>query len=581
MNHFSFNYDNSESCLENLNKLDIKNPQMFNPIHNKFFILNDNNYNNVLLNNNNKCIDIKETISFNKYLCSIINKDKSPSTKELSVFIKFAPILDPIKYMIGKYDFDNETNFKLPVFDSSNNTLKQNDANNTAYMDGFFCFLSSKLLNEYKFLNGIDYYGSYLANHNNMRINIFEDIDFLNESKDFHKYKNVNFTIDESFYDELSNYDSTDNKKKLKISKTGEKHDIDICDLDLKLDELDELDELDNLNDITENNSKVNDETNHDIEIIDVSDISYGSINKSNSRSSSKCSSITCSSRSSYTESESDNEESGEESDEYSEQSEEEEIEIFAYIKDFPVNIIMQEECQDTLDSYMLKGDLDENEWESILLQIIFTLIVYQKVFDFTHNDLHTNNIMYINTDKQFLYYTYNSKTYKVPTFGKIWKIIDFGRAIFKFKGKLIISDSFSSEGDASSQYNFQPYYNENKPLVPPNKSFDLCRLACSLFDYFINCNIKLIKNRESCDNLQCLMLEWCEDDKKKNVLYKNNGEERYPEFKLYKMIARTVHNHTPEKQLNRLMFDKYRVSKKKLNKKVKIMNIDDYPSSI
>ena len=65
------------------------------------------------------------------------------------------------------------------------------------------------------------------------------------------------------------------------------------------------------------------------------------------------------------------------------------------------------------------------------------------------------------------------------------------------------------------------------------------------------------------------------------NILYKNNGDERYPDFKLYKMIARTVHNHTPEKQLDRLMFDKYRVSKKKLNKKTKIMNIDDFPSSV
>ena len=75
--------------------------------------------------------------------------------------------------------------------------------------------------------------------------------------------------------------------------------------------------------------------------------------------------------------------------------------------------------------------------------------------------------------------------------------------------------------------------------------------------------------------------MEWCEDDKKKNVLYKNNGEERYPEFKLYKMISRTVHNHLPEIQLERLMFDKYRVSKKKLNKKIKIINIDAIPSCI
>ena len=44
-------------------------------------------------------------------------------------------------------------------------------------------------------------------------------------------------------------------------------------------------------------------------------------------------------------------------------------------------------------------------------------------------------------------------------------------------------------------------------------------------------------------------------------------------------MIARSVHNHTPEKQLDRVMIDSYRVPKKKINKKVKIMNIDIMPS--
>jgi hypothetical protein len=42
---------------------------------------------------------------------------------------------------------------------------------------------------------------------------------------------------------------------------------------------------------------------------------------------------------------------------------------------------------------------------------------------------------------------------------------------------------------------------------------------------------------------------EWCQDDEGRNVLYKRSGEERYPEFKLYKMIARTVSRHTPEAQ--------------------------------
>ncbi len=56
---------------------------------------------------------------------------------------------------------------------------------------------------------------------------------------------------------------------------------------------------------------------------------------------------------------------------------------------------------------------------------------------------------------------------------------------------------------------------------------------------------------------------DWCTDDKGKNVVYKANGEERYPNFKLYKMIARTVHAHTPEAQLDRPVFQRFAISKK------------------
>ena len=59
-------------------------------------------------------------------------------------------------------------------------------------------------------------------------------------------------------------------------------------------------------------------------------------------------------------------------------------------------------------------------------------------MFEFTHNDLHTNNIVYVSTEKKYLYYRYDNKHYKVPTYGRIYKIIDFGRAIYKFKNKFI-----------------------------------------------------------------------------------------------------------------------------------------------
>ena len=180
---------------------------------------------------------------------------------------------------------------------------------------------------------------------------------------------------------------------------------------------------------------------------------------------------------------------------------------------------------------------------------------------------------MYVETEKQFLYYKYNSKYYKIPTFGKIFKIIDFGRAIYKYKGNILCSDSYDFKGDAATLYNFEPYFNNNKPRLEPNLSFDLCRLGCSLYDYFVD-DLDDIKNITS--PIIKIIIDWCYDDKKRNILYKNNGSERYPDFKLYKMIARTVTNHKPDMVIQNVFFEQYIISKKKLNKKHKIFNIDD-----
>jgi len=261
--------------------------------------------------------------------------------------------------------------------------------------------------------------------------------------------------------------------------------------------------------------------------------------------------------------------------EEESEEEESEEETLYAHISKFPIQLIAMEQCEDTFDNLILNDELKNEEWLSAFMQIIMILITYQKAYSFTHNDLHTNNIMYNSTDKKYLYYCYKKKYYRVPTFGKIFKIIDFGRSIYKFNNILFCSDSFQPGGDAATQYNTEPYMNMNKPRLDPNYSFDLCRLACSIFDYLID-DMDDIKELCETNPYIKIVVEWCLDDKGVNVLYKNNGCERYPDFKLYKMIARHVHNHTPNLQLERKEFSSYEINKNKVKDSENVMNIDD-----
>ena len=581
----NYRKNNNKQLFENFNSsdlLDIENSQNYFPLYNTFFNLNSSNYNAINLNNKYKLEAILEKINYNKFLATITDICDNKVNKE--VFIKYSPLVDPVKYMIGKYE-NNYNILELPKFIDHAN-LEANseysatykkilDPNNSAYIDGFFSFLSSCLLNNYNFYNGLDYYGAFLGVKNKFKYNVTEDLEYLDESDYFHKHKNRLFIFDDN--DKIANLfnNTKKNKQPLVLDKGN-------CDDDLIINELDDL----IINDLSELIIEETHNTNleltltyENLDILEknkVVNINTNSNTNSNTGINTTNSSDTCSSRSSNTElTNSENSSNDDDDDDESSESSFNSEEIFCSIDKIPVEMIILECCENTLDDYIVNNKIKDNEWESIIMQILFTLITYQKVFEFTHNDLHTNNIVYVSTPKKYLYYKYNNTHYKVPTFGKIYKIIDFGRAIYKFKNHFICSDSYSETGDASSQYNCEPYLNKAKPIIGPNTSFDLCRLGCSLFDYFID-DLDDIKKLKS--PIKKIMIEWVFDDNHKNILYKNNGSERYPDFKLYKMIARSVHKHTPQNVLLKPVFDAYKIAKKNINNVQEIFNIDNLP---
>ena len=90
---------------------------------------------------------------------------------------------------MGKYkhiDYD-----KLMLLPSLQNQCykKVLDKNNNAYVDSFFSYLTSKFLHHHKFINGLDFYGSFLGLKENYSINIADEIDCVYDSTFFHNKK--------------------------------------------------------------------------------------------------------------------------------------------------------------------------------------------------------------------------------------------------------------------------------------------------------------------------------------------------------------------------------------------------------
>jgi hypothetical protein len=561
---------------------DITSLQNYIPIYSTIFLLNENNYNKITL-------DTKQNLS-----------TISMETIDEEIHIKYAPIIDPYRFVMGKYSqFSNEDELfclptlvkSIPKSQATKPIYKINNTNNSAYVDAFFYYLSTKLIEKYNFVNGVQSFGTFIGIKNNFKFRINDDLDYLIGNKYFLKNSNKLFKVDDYsaiFNEEDDDCSSNRNPKKNKINISN--HSFTECDVMNDILDISDyapntdvvlcqpVEESDEMTDV---NTNFDDSINIDDDADKIECDSDNYEEEYNSNSSEDNDSDSCDDEKDGSgDGDDEKDGSGDEEEDWETESddvsgdsrnEDKEQDIFVTLDKFPVAMICIEKCKDTLDTLIETNYFTTNEmWYSMLLQIIMSLIVYQKAFTFTHNDLHTNNVMFVETESEFIEYIYNNKKYRIPTFGKIYKIIDFGRSIYKVNEILICSDSYDIKGDANSQYNFEPFYNSNSTRIIPNPSFDLCRLATSMLDFFLESPTKH-------PDILNLIEEWCQDDKGRNVLYKNNGEERYPEFKLYKMIARTVHRHIPENQLNRSCFSSF-ITKNKENTKYTV-NIDRIPA--
>jgi len=246
-----------------------------------------------------------------------------------------------------------------------------------------------------------------------------------------------------------------------------------------------------------------------------------------------------------------------ESSDSENSQDTEDHDDYIAILQKIPVQLLFIEQLKETLEDYLIGDEYDDNCLIGCLFQIAFALAYLQRRYQFTHNDLHINNVMLTDTDTKYLYYKINNQYFRIPTNGKIIKIIDFGRAIFSFKNKIYMNDVFSRNGEAGGQYSYPhqvSFLNHSKDDWKPNYHFDLCRLSMTILE-------EIPKDKTSAKTLEFLE-SMCKD--RQNTSFCDMKDD----FSLYVAIARNACYSLPREILDHPIFKQFRIPKKQFPRK-------------
>jgi hypothetical protein len=459
---------------------------------------------------------------------------------ELPVFIKRIHILDPIDAIEGNSIWPTEGALPAPSDLWLTALEKLNDPMNEAYVDSVFALIADKLVEHNVSPHWCRCYGTFPARVDTYMYNISDEYPSLKRKPFWERNQKM------GLFRVQTSGESWDVKPKPVFSD----------DQDLAMDDFDELGDI--------STSGSTGQTTSDLDLdaevlgeavqLEAPKIRIQKLESTGSSGSSASSG-------------------------YSDDSEDY-MDCYAEFDDFPVQVTLLEHAEGTMDELIdLEDDENKEEkWKAWLFQVIAALSTAQHYFGFVHNDLHTNNIMWSKTDQEFLTYRINKGgkqyLYRVPTYGYIMKIIDFGRATYWLPepAGFFISDAFYPGNDASEQYNCEPFFDPRAgKKVDPNPSFDLCRLSVSLIESLFTkrpdaakpLRIMSRENQktypETVSPLYNLLWEWLLDDENHNVLRLPDGSERYPNFDLYSAIAANVHKAVPSKQIEKPIFHAYK----------------------
>jgi hypothetical protein len=322
----------------------------------------------------------------------LLTVKSGPEEKTINVYQKKIPLIDPFQWL----KYNEKPN--LP-FLWKNQNKKILDPENQAYIDVLGSSLVSKLNGMYNSPHFCKFYGCFRAVADKYKYDLAEDLD------------DIRFT---SWF-----WNSLDKKEFVlhMIEKsTGRSLSLDEIKSILKPDDeyLENSDSEDSETESECESENVSVSTNGEIEEVSLDSMSVESETmvltkkKADSLNSESSDSSVC--------------------DVY---------DVFIELQQMPIVVMYIEKCEGTIDELLddkapIGSKDDELLWTAWVFQIIAALCQLQGDLKLTHNDLHTNNILWKKTDDEFLFYKDTSgKCYKVPTYGRIFTIIDYGRAIF------------------------------------------------------------------------------------------------------------------------------------------------------
>jgi len=484
------------------------------------------------------------------------NAEKTEKTekKKTKAFCKVSHLLDPVMSIKNYYDHEEKGERRR--------RYKLNNPMNQAYIDTLANYLLGQLRQRNVSPHFCQFYGGWKATAATYRFNITDEFESYRRYKDFwNRKREGKFTLhvekDDSSDSECS--ESSDSQSSDELFTTP-KSSLRSTAFSYSSSSTDSHSEKSHVSLSVESEGQAQTQASTTVleELESVS--TFGTRKTSvSSGSYSSSSSSECSSENAYS--------------------------VFVELKSYPVMMIFQEEADGVLDDLLEDDDAVgapqgtaewEARWTAWTFQVIAALCAAQGVLGFTHNDLHTNNIVWTATDDSWLFYKSRDGTvWRVPTYGRILRLIDFGRAIFRVGEEWFISDDYESGGDAEGQYNFGRIQGARKPAIYPNPSFDLCRYAVSIFEaLFPEMPIENLEGailsqegnwlvRETESPLWNLLWSWLLDKNGKNVLREENGDERFPDFDLYQHITENVTNVKPQDQLRRPIFSSYTVPAK------------------